>query len=144
MLLLRERPILIITMKCFTGSPKKVTTNVTFPLENLIIQNLVHKENLTQKKTQFRLFAVVNHLGMSVTSGHYTLYMKVKNNWVKFDDKSVTPIRQERVNSSNAYTLVYIDQDEFKSFRLGLGLEGPPQIFFSFITWYKIYIRLTY
>ena len=115
MLLLRERPILIITMKRFTGSSKKVTTNVTFPLENLIIQNLVHKENLTRKKTRFKLFAVVNHLGTSVTSGHYTLYMKAKNNWVKFDDESVTPIRQERVNSSNAYTLVYIDQEKFKS-----------------------------
>jgi ubiquitin C-terminal hydrolase len=112
-LFLRERPILIITMKRFTGSSKKVTANVTFPLENLTIQNLVHTENMTQKKTRFKLFAVVNHLGTSATSGHYTLYMKVKNNWLKFDDESVTPIRQERVNSSNAYTLVYIDQDKF-------------------------------
>jgi uncharacterized UBP type Zn finger protein len=66
-------------MKRFTGRSKKVTANVTFPLENMTIQNLVHKENMTQKKTRFRLFAVVNHLGTSALSGHYTLYMKVKN-----------------------------------------------------------------
>jgi len=41
--------------------------------------------------------------------------------------------------------LHYIYQVEISfHVRLGLGLEGPPQIFFSFITWYKMYIRPTY
>ena len=62
----------------------------------------------------FNLFAVVNHVGESAMSGHYTLYMKVKNDWLKFDDEIVELIRKECVNSSNAYTLVYIENEQFK------------------------------
>lgn len=114
LLLIRERSILIITMKRFNGSSQKITNNVTFPLENLTIQKMVNKDNLTRKKTQFKLFAVVNHIGMSAASGHYTIYINVNNNWLKFDDEKVTPIRKERVNSSNAYILVYIDHEKFE------------------------------
>jgi len=114
-LLLRERPILIITMKRFNDRSQKITTNVSFPLENLSIKYVVNEENKASKKNCFKLFAVVNHLGMSAVSGHYTLYMKVNQNWLKFDDEKVTPIRKEKVNSSNAYTLVYIEKNNFKT-----------------------------
>ena len=75
----------------------------------------MNEENKASKKNCFKLFAVVNHLGMSAVSGHYTLYMKVNQNWLKFDDEKVTPIRKEKVNSSNAYTLVYIEKNNFKT-----------------------------
>jgi len=113
-LFLCERPILIITMKRFKGTSRKITTNVTFPLDNLSIRNLINEENKSQSRTSFKLFAVVNHVGESAMSGHYTLYMKVKNDWLKFDDEIVEPISKECVNSSNAYTLVYIENEKFK------------------------------
>jgi ubiquitin carboxyl-terminal hydrolase 36/42 len=113
-LFLCERPILIITMKRFKGTSRKITTNVTFPLDNLSIRNLINEENKSRCRTRFKLFAVVNHVGESAMSGHYTLYMKVKNDWLKFDDEIVEPISKECVNSSNAYTLVYIENEKFK------------------------------
>jgi ubiquitin C-terminal hydrolase len=51
---------------------------------------------------------------MSSDSGHYTLFMNVHDNWLKFDDENVVQIRKERVNSSNAYILVYVVNTKFK------------------------------
>lgn len=113
-LLLQERPILIITLKRFTGESQKISTNVKFPIDNLSVPNLVNERNKECNTTRYNLFAVVNHLGVSSTSGHYTLYMRDDKKWLKFDDENVVQIRKERVISSNAYTLVYIQKEKYK------------------------------
>jgi ubiquitin C-terminal hydrolase len=113
-LLLQERPILIITLKRFTGESQKISTNVKFPIDNLSVPNLVNERNEECNTTRYNLFAVVNHLGVSSTSGHYTLYMRDDKKWLKFDDENVVQIRKERVISSNAYTLVYIQKEKYK------------------------------
>lgn len=112
-LFLKERPILIITMKRFNDMSQKLSTNVTFPLDDLLVPNLVdHNLNLLDNK-HWKLFGVVNHLGINTSSGHYTLYMTHNNKWFKYDDEKVAEIRKDRVNSSNAYSLIYITKDKF-------------------------------
>ena len=112
--LLQERPILIIALKRFSDTYEKNTRNVRFPLENLRIPNMVNENYEASDGTIYKLFAVINHLGMSSDSGHYTLFMNVHDNWLKFDDENVVQIRKERVNSSNAYILVYVVNTKFK------------------------------
>jgi uncharacterized UBP type Zn finger protein len=40
--------------------------------------------------TQYRLKAVIIHLGKSVHSGHYVAYVKCGQDWVLFNDERVT------------------------------------------------------
>ncbi len=112
-LLLQERPILIITLKRFTSENKKIVTDIKFPLENLSLLNSVNSELQSRQRTKYNLFAVVNHLGTSSSSGHYNLFMKLQKGWHIFDDERIVPIRTDRVNSPHAYTLVYIIEDMF-------------------------------
>ena len=112
-LLLQERPILIITLKRFTSDNKKIVTDVKFPLEKLRLLNSVNSELQSRQRTNYNLFAVVNHLGTCSRSGHYNLFMKIRNGWHIFDDERIAPLRTDRVNSRNAYTLVYIIEDMF-------------------------------
>lgn len=111
---LQERPILIITLKRFNSQSRKITKDIKFPIENLEIPNLVNTQYQSCENLRYNLFAVVNHLGSSSSSGHYTLHMKCQDKWLKFDDENVSVIRQERVNSPNAYMLVYIVDQTFK------------------------------
>jgi len=112
--LLQERPILILTLKRFNNNLQKINTNVNFPPDNLTIPNLVTNEFTSTNKTRYNLFAVINHFSMNASSGHYNLYMKVNDGWNIFDDELVVPMNEREINSSNAYTLVYIIESKLK------------------------------
>jgi len=112
--LLQERPILILTLKRFNNNLQKINTNVNFPLDNLTIPNLVTNEFPPTNNTRYTLFAVMNHFGTNVSLGHYNLYMKVNDRWTLFDDELVVPMNEREINSSNAYTLVYIVESKLK------------------------------
>jgi ubiquitin C-terminal hydrolase len=112
--LLGERPILITSLKRFNAQCQKISTKVTFPLENLSLHKLMKEKSNVCSGTQYSLFAVINHFGRSSESGHYVLFMRSSEKWYKFNDEIIEEIRKESIVSSNAYTLIYIDREKFE------------------------------
>ncbi len=112
--LLGERPILITSLKRFNAQCQKISTKVTFPLENLSLHKLMKEKSNVCSRTQYSLFAVINHFGRSSESGHYVLFMRSSEKWYKFNDEIIEEIRKESIVSSNAYTLIYIDREKFE------------------------------
>lgn len=93
-----------MNLKRFNIHLQKITTPVSYPLENLSIPNIVAVNNLkVNKNVHYKLFAVINHIGGNCMSGHYTLFLKKVKKWFKFV-----------VLSTNAYTVVYIENKRFK------------------------------
>lgn len=62
---------------------------------------------LQAETSLYDLYAVVNHLGSSATSGHYTACCQVDNEWYHFDDAAVEPWPNHQVVTSDAYILFY-------------------------------------
>ncbi len=57
----------------------------------------------------YDLFAVCNHIGPYITSGHYTANCKnsANGNWYCFDDAEVSQLSEEQVCTRSAYLLFY-------------------------------------
>lgn len=58
--------------------------------------------------TTFELLAMVNHVGPSATSGHYTTVVRsVTGKWIKYDDSTVKEIKFETIDMSQPYIVFY-------------------------------------
>ena len=99
--------VLILSLKRFKynqNSNFKLRQMITYPLYDLEIGN-------DKIKKKYDLYGVVNHYG-SLSGGHYTSYIKIKNKeWYICNDSSVYKIEENRVMHSNAYILFYICKD---------------------------------
>lgn len=59
---------------------------------------------------KYSLYAVVNHEGRSIDSGHYTSIVRQStgtDNWIKCDDLQLTPLNITQVLNSEGYLLFY-------------------------------------
>jgi ubiquitin carboxyl-terminal hydrolase 14 len=45
----------------------------------------------------YEMSAVLTHLGLSVESGHYMVWIKEKEEWIKYDDDNVYPQPEDKV-----------------------------------------------
>jgi hypothetical protein len=66
---------------------------------------------------RYHLHAVVNHSGVSASSGHYVsdIYDEAKGRWQRYDDSLVTTLTQlPRDWSRNCYLLVYCHSSCFR------------------------------
>jgi len=98
--------ILIIDLKRYNNSNRKIQQLVQFPLENLDLSPYVNGYKKNEYK--YDLYGVCNHSG-SVQGGHYTSFVKhANNNWYHFNDNVVSKIEKiESVISVKAYCLFY-------------------------------------
>jgi ubiquitin carboxyl-terminal hydrolase 22/27/51 len=65
-------------------------------------------QKLNRPSAKYLLYAVVNHEGRSIDSGHYTSIVKhSKNHWIKCDDLNLTTFPIEKVLNSEGYLLFY-------------------------------------
>jgi ubiquitin C-terminal hydrolase len=97
--------ILVITFKRFNNHNQKIQKKIDFPIEDLNLSNYV----IGYKKETYRyeLYGIINHSG-SVLGGHYTCYIRNKNNqWYEFNDSKVAMINVENVITPKAYCLFY-------------------------------------
>ena len=81
---------------------KKIENLISFPFEDLQLNNYLMKKNKNNKK--YDLYAIINHLG-SISKGHYYCNIKQGNKWVRYDDSYV--MEDDDINVSNVYLLVY-------------------------------------
>jgi len=109
---LESRNILVLSLKRFPNHGRKDDTLVTFPLDGLDTAPFMHRPD--EFRTTYKLVAVINHIGNSLSRGHYTLSMRFgPNTWYNYDDESVRLISSAEVVTKHAYTLVYCLSNKF-------------------------------
>lgn len=82
-------------------SPSSIPTSSN----NLPISPLSSSSSLNPM--QYILFAVIAHVG-NLDSGHYTSFVKYREEWFWLDDALVTKVSEEHVLNSPAYMLFYL------------------------------------
>ncbi|KAL3130455.1 hypothetical protein ABBQ38_008276 [Trebouxia sp. C0009 RCD-2024] len=105
-------PVLMVQLKrfsCVDRKPVKLDVPVGCPLTGLDLTELVHQKD-AQTPPVYDLYAVVNHCGLTATSGHYTACCMVgegSDKWKLFDDAVVKPFGAQGVITKDAYILFY-------------------------------------
>ncbi|CUA70676.1 ubiquitin carboxyl-terminal hydrolase 8 [Rhizoctonia solani] len=123
----RMPPVLIIHLKRFSFKgpfTDKLETLVEFPLKDLDLTNYMpppltpnmDKDGLERFSSQdpraqippykYELYGVANHFG-SLSSGHYTAFVKSRGKWMYCDDSRITPAESKEVVGKPAYILFY-------------------------------------
>ncbi|XP_021768192.1 ubiquitin carboxyl-terminal hydrolase 36-like [Chenopodium quinoa] len=86
---------------------EKIDKKVAFPLE-LDLGPYTKGSNNGNEDLKYELFAVVVHVGISSTSGHYFCFIRTDpEKWYRFDDSKVTMVSEEIVLCQDAYILFY-------------------------------------
>lgn len=84
----------------------KIETKIEIPMFLNLSEYCVEKPQPDVKQI-YELFGVFVHEG-SISTGHYTVYIKNSGHWYKCDDSVVSLVNQDEVLNSNAYLLFYI------------------------------------
>ncbi|XP_050377193.1 ubiquitin carboxyl-terminal hydrolase 21 [Argentina anserina] len=88
---------------------EKIDKHVEFPLE-LDLKPYTSGNN-SDVNLKYELYAIVEHVGFSATSGHYFCFIRsCPDTWHRLDDSKVTRVREEFVLSQEAYILFYARQ----------------------------------
>ncbi|KAL6181069.1 hypothetical protein ACLB2K_047726 [Fragaria x ananassa] len=88
---------------------EKIDKHVEFPLE-LDLKPYTSSNN-SDVELMYELYAIVEHVGFSATSGHYFCFIRSSpDTWHRLDDSKVTRVREEFVLSQEAYILFYARQ----------------------------------
>jgi len=110
-------PILVFCLQRFRGGAKNQDT-VEFPIKDLNMAPYLKSENHGYQEDEmlYDLYAVVNHLGGTLNSGHYIAdcYDEENGSWYNFNDTTVTKVvcaddaaLKKRLCSGNNYVLFY-------------------------------------
>lgn len=97
---------LIIHLKRFSNSGKKISTNISFPLDNLDLTKYIEPRKDDPSNYIYTLYAVNYHSGNS-SGGHYwSACQNIDNTWYILNDENVSKFNLE-LYSDNAYILFY-------------------------------------
>ena len=84
--------ILVLDLKRFTPTGKKIQSPINIELDDLDLSNFV--EGYDKNSYKYELYGICNHSGGTL-GGHYTATVKNKNNeWYLFNDTNVTKINR--------------------------------------------------
>lgn len=127
-------PLLIVHLKRFSftrrGTRRKLSNNVRFPTKGLDLSAFCVGND--PEAPMYDLYAVTNHHGRSLGSGHYSAFAlnPAHNSWHCFNDSRVSRIDERDVHSADAYVLFYtrMKRTSIKrgSMRGGESKEGTP------------------
>jgi hypothetical protein len=126
---------LIISLKRFKYTMmygSKISCPIKFPLNNIDLKKYL-VEDCQDKSKIYELFGVVNHIG-SLSGGHYHSIIKLNNDWIKFNDSSISYYTRT-FDTQDAYILIYkcIKEENSLHFRFN---------FYSLMnTAFKIYLK---
>lgn len=80
----------------FNSFGKKINAFIPFDFE------------LTLFDVEYELFGIVEHLGHSLTFGHYISYvLNAQNVWLRMNDSSVSVVNKNSVSRVHPYMLLY-------------------------------------
>ena len=97
--------VLVLHLKRFGNSRKKIRTAVQFPITGFDASPLAYQNDT---RPEYDLFAVVDHSGR-MNFGHYTASCidPQSDEWQQFNDEEVDGIDASDLNEANAYMLFY-------------------------------------
>jgi len=105
--------VLLINLKRFEfgKNSHKLSHLVSYP-EYLNVTQYMSEESANDQSLNYRLYAVLVHVGSSMHSGHYYSYVRSPNNrWYKADDTTMTQCDLNQVLTQHgAYILCYIKE----------------------------------
>jgi uncharacterized C2H2 Zn-finger protein len=105
--------VLLINLKRFEfgKNSHKLSHLVRYP-EYLNVSPYMSEENPDDQSFNYRLYAVLVHVGSSMHSGHYFSYVRSPNNrWYKADDTTMTQCDLNQILTQHgAYILCYIKE----------------------------------
>ncbi|KAF8540995.1 hypothetical protein BDD12DRAFT_802855 [Trichophaea hybrida] len=93
------------------GSKQKVDTLVKFPLEGLDMTRWLSDHETHNGNALYELYAVVVHQGSGANSGHYTAFVKNRDEWWSLNDERASRVQPEQVLKTKAYLLFYRQQE---------------------------------
>ena len=97
--------ILIIDLKRFTNTNKKIHTIVDVPLNNLDLSKYIIGYN--KRNCLYDLYAICNHSG-SALGGHYFAYIKTASNkWMVFNDTIVKEVPENKLITEKSYCFFF-------------------------------------
>ncbi|KAI3453405.1 hypothetical protein Pfo_010068 [Paulownia fortunei] len=86
---------------------QKIDKHVAFPLE-LDLLPFTDRGKMSDVELKYVLYAIVVHIGLTFSSGHYYCFIRLSSNkWCKFDDSEVVRVHEDLVLSQEAYILFY-------------------------------------
>jgi ubiquitin carboxyl-terminal hydrolase 2/21 len=96
-----------------TFGMEKVQTKVKFPTIDYNASSMAYDSNTLPSQPIYNLFAVCNHVGKTMSRGHYTATCidPHTNSWYSFDDEQVQKLRELNFDESKAYILFYVKND---------------------------------
>lgn len=90
---------------------QKIDKHVAFPLD-LDLEPFTGSGKYNNAELQYVLYAVVVHIGLRPTSGHYYCFIRLSSDtWCKFDDSMVELVPEDYVLSQEAYVLFYAKEN---------------------------------
>ena len=100
----------------FSNDFQQFKTNIKVIFDEVIQFPLTISDNHNEM-VEYELFGIIIHIGSKVMSGHYTSFIKMKNEWFYFDDKNVFHVTSDIVQNDSfggfdrsASMLFYIDK----------------------------------
>ena len=82
-------------------------------------------------RQEYDLFAIIIHIGESANSGHYTSFIKMRDDWFYYNDDNIYKVKEELVQHysfkskhKNATMVFYIKHDESQNIRLNQSQIG--------------------
>lgn len=120
--LLNTPKYLLVQLKRFEFNPKtfnmsKILKEVNYPLF-LDMDKYCLEDNINKKlktKNVYELNSIINHLGASLQSGHYTSFHKINNQWFYADDSDIQKVDEDflflKRSKMISYVLIYERKD---------------------------------
>jgi ubiquitin carboxyl-terminal hydrolase 8 len=100
----RLPPILIVTLLRFGADGRKVNRNVAVP-HAVDLAPYAHAG--AAGDASYKLFALVNHIGLVAHGGHYTALCARGSQWIHFDDEAIKPVPAANIITPCAYILFF-------------------------------------
>jgi ubiquitin C-terminal hydrolase len=102
----RLPPHLIIVMKRFENSGNKLRNTVAFNPDNVNLLRWVGFPGVMRNaKPTYSSYAMIEHHGCS-RGGHYISYAKHNNQWLCYDDNSVSPTSTDSIVNNDTYVVL--------------------------------------